>query len=246
MVSWIIPIVRQSKTDLIHRQEMRPLRHGGSHFVNLQNGCLHDVRDASLVCESSKFLIAWRLVLSMKPWSYIWLEFGLFSTIIAIIRACACWALFVVTLTNTVYLIYVYIYIYMLCWQWVPEKPPIFESGARLSKTKHVISLKYHNSSNFQHLVKFIFYGVWVEFFCMKFQRHLWTFTQIFEPIFKISLNCDDIILNEAGQRKGRQLTSFRFDIMSMGQGTYISISDVYQNNAITQIKLPDMSFGIT
>ena len=36
----------------------------------------------------------------------IWLEFGLFSTIIAIIRACACWALFVVTLTNTVHLIY--------------------------------------------------------------------------------------------------------------------------------------------
>ena len=33
MVSWIIPIVRQSKTDLIHRQVMRPLRHGGSHFV---------------------------------------------------------------------------------------------------------------------------------------------------------------------------------------------------------------------
>ena len=86
MVSWIIPIVRQSKTDLIHRQEMRPLRHGGSHFVKnfLQNGCLHDVRDASLVCESSQFLTAWRLVLSMKPWSYIWLEFGLFSTIIYI------------------------------------------------------------------------------------------------------------------------------------------------------------------
>ena len=51
---------------------------------NLQNGCLHDVRDASLVCESSQFLTAWRLVLSMKPWSYIWLEFGLFSTIIYI------------------------------------------------------------------------------------------------------------------------------------------------------------------
>ena len=33
MVSWIIPIVRQSKTDLIHWQEMRLLRHGGSHFV---------------------------------------------------------------------------------------------------------------------------------------------------------------------------------------------------------------------
>ena len=115
MVSWIIPIVRQSKTDLIHRQEMRPLRHGGSHFINqnLQNGCLHDVRDASLVCESSQFLTAWRLVLSMKPWSYIWLEFGLFSTIIAIIRACACWALFVVTLTNTVHLIYIYMYISM-------------------------------------------------------------------------------------------------------------------------------------
>ena len=116
MVSWIIPIVRQSKTDLIHRKEMRPLRRGGSHFVNLQNlqnGCLHDVRDASLFCESSQFLTAWRLVLSMKPWSYIWLEFGLFSTIITIIRACACWALFVVTLTNTVHLIYIYIYIYI-------------------------------------------------------------------------------------------------------------------------------------
>ena len=34
------------------------------------------------------------------------------STIIAIIRACACWALFVVTLTNTVHLIYIYIYIW--------------------------------------------------------------------------------------------------------------------------------------
>ena len=79
----------------------------------LQNGCLHDVRDASLVCESSQFLTAWRLLLSMKPWSYIWLEFGLFSTVIAIIRACACWALFVVTLTNTVHLIYIYIYVYI-------------------------------------------------------------------------------------------------------------------------------------
>ena len=37
-----------AKTDLIHRQEMRPLHHGG---------CLHDVRDASLVCESSQFYI---------------------------------------------------------------------------------------------------------------------------------------------------------------------------------------------
>ena len=66
------------------------------------------------VCESLKGFFcdlqtAWRLVLSMKPWSYIWLEFGHFSTIIAIIRACACWALFVVTLTNTVHLIYIYV-----------------------------------------------------------------------------------------------------------------------------------------
>ena len=58
---------------------------------------------------------AWRLVLSMKPWSYIWLEFGLFSTIIAIIRACACWALYVVTLTNTVHLIYIYIMYTCIC-----------------------------------------------------------------------------------------------------------------------------------
>ena len=83
--------------------------------------------NSSAVCESLKGFFcdlqtAWRLVLSMKPWSYIWLEFGLFSTIIAIIRACACWALFVVTLTNTVHLIYIYmcvciymyIYIYKL------------------------------------------------------------------------------------------------------------------------------------
>ena len=40
---------------------------------------LNDVRDASLVCELNQFLTAWRLVLSMKPWSYIWLEFGLFQ-----------------------------------------------------------------------------------------------------------------------------------------------------------------------
>ena len=50
---------------------------------------------------------------SMKQWSYIWLEFGLFSTIITIIRACACWALFAVTLTNTVHLIYIYIWFYI-------------------------------------------------------------------------------------------------------------------------------------
>ena len=32
MVSWMIPIVGQSKTDFMHRQVMHPLRHGGSHF----------------------------------------------------------------------------------------------------------------------------------------------------------------------------------------------------------------------
>ena len=81
-------------------------------IVVIQNGCLCDVRDASFVCDLSQFLTAWRLVLSMKPWSYIWLEIGLFSTIIAIISACACWALFVVTLTNTVNFIYIYIYMF--------------------------------------------------------------------------------------------------------------------------------------
>ena len=68
----------------------------------------------------------------MKPWSYKWLEFGLFSTIIAIIRACACWALFVVTLTNTVHLIdiytYIYIYRYILCRSKVLLKDGSFRS----------------------------------------------------------------------------------------------------------------------
>ena len=71
---------------------------------------------------------AWRLVLSMKPWSYRWLEFGLFSANIAIISACACWALFVVTLTNTVHLIYIYIFISepkldMLMPRWLLKSP---------------------------------------------------------------------------------------------------------------------------
>ena len=48
---------------------------------------LHDVRDASLVSELNQFLTAWRLVSYMRPWSYIWLEFGLFSTIIYIYMA---------------------------------------------------------------------------------------------------------------------------------------------------------------
>ena len=94
------------------RQNDASLTSWGQPFCkHSQNGCLHDVRDASFVCDLSQFLTAWRLVLSMKPWSYIWLEIGLFSTTIAIIRACACWALFVITLTKTVHLIYIYIYI---------------------------------------------------------------------------------------------------------------------------------------
>ena len=85
-----------------------------------------DNTNRQAVCKSQKFLLVihkqqknyvknhWRLVLSMKPWSYNKLEFGLFSTIIAIIRASACWTPFVVTLTNTVHLfIYIYIYIYI-------------------------------------------------------------------------------------------------------------------------------------
>ena len=43
MVSWIIPIVRQSKTDFIHRQVMRPVRYGGSHFVKWFSDPLVDI-----------------------------------------------------------------------------------------------------------------------------------------------------------------------------------------------------------
>ena len=53
MVSWI-PIVRQSKTDLIHRQVMRPLRHGGSHF---DKWCVPYVMEAAIL---TKWLPPWR------------------------------------------------------------------------------------------------------------------------------------------------------------------------------------------
>ena len=50
----------------------------------IQDGCLHDVRDASLVFELSQFLTAWRLVLSMNPWSYIWRVYqGCFPVLLA-------------------------------------------------------------------------------------------------------------------------------------------------------------------
>ena len=56
-----MPCKHLPKTDLIHRQEMRPLRHEGSHFVN---AFWHGDQDDSDVtsCENNK---------SMKPWSYI-------------------------------------------------------------------------------------------------------------------------------------------------------------------------------
>ena len=40
--------------------------------------------------------------------TWVWTFFNYYSNI----RACACWALLVVTLTNTVHLIYIYIYIW--------------------------------------------------------------------------------------------------------------------------------------
>ena len=48
--------------------------------------------------------------LCVNIYIYIIVEKSPNSTIIAIIRACACWAFFVVTLTNTVHFIYIYIY----------------------------------------------------------------------------------------------------------------------------------------
>ena len=79
------------------------------------------------------------------PWdhmgSYKWLEFGLFSTIIAIIRACACWALFVVTLTNTVHLIYIHthIYIYILYYIIYICVPNALFWGSSIKMSGHLI-----------------------------------------------------------------------------------------------------------
>ena len=70
--------------------------------------------NSSAVCESLKGFFcdlqtAWRLVLSMKPWSYIWLEFGLFSTIIYIYIY--------------IYIhIYIHIYTYITSWLRVMDK----------------------------------------------------------------------------------------------------------------------------
>ena len=87
-----------------------------SKIVYIQNGCLHVVK-AALTCVVHKviFSTAWRLVFWLHPWNHgrkKLFEFD-FSTTVVIIRACACWALFVATLTNTVHLIYdIYIFIY--------------------------------------------------------------------------------------------------------------------------------------
>ena len=90
--------------------------------------------NSSAVCESLKGFFcdlqtAWRLVLSMKPWSYIWLEFGLFSTIIYI---CVC----------------VCRYITVTSW-WVrwrlksPASPSTFYSGADQRKHQSSASLAF-------------------------------------------------------------------------------------------------------
>ena len=50
-----------------------------------------------------------KILLFIRWWIIIYICWKR-PTIIAIIRACACWALFVVTLTNTVHFIYIYIY----------------------------------------------------------------------------------------------------------------------------------------
>ena len=55
--------------------------------------------------------------LCVNIYIYIIVEKSPNSTIIAIIRACACWALFVVTLTNTVHFIYIYMYIHALLYE---------------------------------------------------------------------------------------------------------------------------------
>ena len=110
----IIPIVGQSKIDyrqtsdtslIIWRQPfcnfdykmVASMKKGTFHlFVDKVNFWLPD--DWYYIHVTMVVQIAW-----------VWT----FSTIIAIIRACACWALFVVTLTNTVRLIYIYTYTYI-------------------------------------------------------------------------------------------------------------------------------------
>ena len=60
-----------------------------------------------------------------------------FSTMIAIIRACACWALFVVTLTNTVHLIYIYIYKYIYIYIYI-QRLHYIPSGS-VTEAKHSV-----------------------------------------------------------------------------------------------------------
>ena len=99
-------------------------------------------------------------------WSYIWLEFGLFSTIIAIIRACACWALYVVTLTNTVHFIYIYIYMYSVFQVYHTPHYPVV-SGVFISLWIQSILLQY------------IYMGQIWQYYSISVSIHLCSFYQV-------------------------------------------------------------------
>ena len=47
-----------NEMDVIYLWKWRRYHIGRHAKMHLQNGCLHDVRDASLVCESSQFLVS--------------------------------------------------------------------------------------------------------------------------------------------------------------------------------------------
>ena len=68
-----MPCKHLPKTDLIHRQEMRPLRHGGSHFVNAFLHGDQDDSDVTSCCavtnHSEKFFVIYRLP---DDWYYPW------------------------------------------------------------------------------------------------------------------------------------------------------------------------------
>ena len=49
-------------------------------------------------------------------------------------------------------------------------------------RTLRPVTLRYHKSSNFYHLVKCIFCGVWVQNFVWNFKGHLWNSHKILNP----------------------------------------------------------------
>ena len=104
----VIPIVRESKIDFIHKQVIRLLFHGGSHFdvIQMVRQSKIDFIQQQVICplinggshfEISKWLPPWNKgritclwirsifdcltigIKSMKPCSYKWLEFGLLA-----------------------------------------------------------------------------------------------------------------------------------------------------------------------